>query len=66
MQLFSKISFNNSGFYHTRPQFDARKMLLPFVPARLSSQPACQAERGGQGESVAGRRKGKRGILIIL
>jgi len=24
-------------------------------PARLASQPACQAERGGKGESVAGR-----------
>ncbi len=33
----------------------------PGKPARLASQPACQAERGGQGESVAG---GERSILV--
>gem|GEM_PF-4348168 len=27
---------------------------LKFRPARPASQPACRAERGGQGESVAG------------
>jgi len=39
---------------------------LSFVPARLASQPACQAERGGQGESVAGRRNLRKEKKILL
>jgi len=27
-----------------------------FIPPAIASQPACQAERGGQGEALAGRR----------
>jgi len=34
-------------------------------PARLASQPACRAERGGQGESVADRQKPKTKLFVV-
>ncbi len=46
---------DNVGFFLEVPIAKRLGYFLNPPPARLASQPACQAERGGQGESVAGR-----------